>query len=208
MPTDVAEIGLRERKRLATRRAIQRAVLTLVCDRGLDRVTIDDISAEADISPRTFFNYFASKEEALIGDTPSLPPQDYIDRFIAAEPSGDILDDLCELLVWATDTSEGDLELQKLRRSVLKDYPQMFGTRMASMRQFENTITDIVVQRLANSPGFEGFPPADLREHAHLVTLVGSAAMRHAWSSWADQKASGSLSTRMRASFAALHSIR
>ena len=201
-------MGLRERKRLATRRAIQRAVLALVGERGLERVTIDDISAEADISPRTFFNYFASKEEALIGDSPSLPPQDHVDRFVAAESGRDVLDDLCELLVWATDRSEGDLELQKLRRSVLKDYPQMFGIRMASMRQFENGITDIVTRRLTNAADCAELTPEAVRERAHLVTLVGSAAMRHAWSSWTDQNAPGSLSDRMRASFAALHAIR
>ncbi|MBW8873252.1 MAG: TetR family transcriptional regulator, partial [Leifsonia sp.] len=49
---DVAELGLRERKRLATRRAIQLAALRLVKDRGLDAVTIDDISHDADVSPR------------------------------------------------------------------------------------------------------------------------------------------------------------
>ena len=62
------ELGLRERKRLATRREIQRAVLTLCAQRSIDKVTIDEISRFAEISPRTFFNYFASKDSALVGD--------------------------------------------------------------------------------------------------------------------------------------------
>ena len=55
MAVEPDEVGLRERKRLATRRQIQRAVLTLCSVRGIDKVTIDEISRCADISPRTFF---------------------------------------------------------------------------------------------------------------------------------------------------------
>ncbi|TFD66724.1 TetR/AcrR family transcriptional regulator [Cryobacterium ruanii] len=52
--------GLRERKRLATRRAIQHAVLTLARERGIDHVTVEDVSRIANMSPRTVFNYFPS----------------------------------------------------------------------------------------------------------------------------------------------------
>lgn len=208
MTVDAPDLGLRERKRLATRRAIQVAALGLVAERGLERVTVDDISAAADISPRTFFNYFPSKEQALIGDSPTLPPPDNRNRFLAAEPDTPILDDLCELLVAAAERSEADRELQQLRRTVLKGYPQMFGARMASMRQFEDAITEIVAERMRRDTASAGLAPAEVRDRAHLVTLVAAAAMRHAWSGWADGTASGSLTDRLRASFAALHAIR
>ncbi|MES1212507.1 MAG: helix-turn-helix domain-containing protein, partial [Leifsonia sp.] len=57
--------GLRERKRLATRRAILLAAITVVRERGLEAATVDEIARIADVSPRTFFNYFSSKEEAI-----------------------------------------------------------------------------------------------------------------------------------------------
>jgi len=58
--------GLRERKKAETRVAIQQAVLLLALGRGLDAVTADEIAAAANVSVRTFHNYFGSKEEALV----------------------------------------------------------------------------------------------------------------------------------------------
>jgi AcrR family transcriptional regulator len=58
--------GLRERKKAETRTAIRQAVLHLALERGLEAVTADDIAAAANVSVRTFHNYFGSKEEALV----------------------------------------------------------------------------------------------------------------------------------------------
>ncbi|WP_410661757.1 TetR/AcrR family transcriptional regulator [Amycolatopsis sp. lyj-112] len=77
--------GLRERKRLETHRALATTAVRLVAERGLDHVTVEDISAAAGVSARTFFNYFASKEDAVV-----IAHADYaersqrvIDRFLA-----------------------------------------------------------------------------------------------------------------------------
>jgi AcrR family transcriptional regulator len=58
-------LGRRERKKLATRHALSSAALQLAVERGLENVTIEDITARADVSLRTFRNYFASKYEAI-----------------------------------------------------------------------------------------------------------------------------------------------
>ncbi|MFD7988335.1 TetR family transcriptional regulator [Kitasatospora indigofera] len=58
--------GLRERKKLATRQALSWAALRLAQEHGLENVRIDDIAAEAGVSPRTFNNYFSSKYEAIV----------------------------------------------------------------------------------------------------------------------------------------------
>lgn len=57
--------GLRERKKVDTRRALSDAALNLAFERGLDNVTRDDIADAAGVSLRTFNNYFANKYEAL-----------------------------------------------------------------------------------------------------------------------------------------------
>jgi AcrR family transcriptional regulator len=57
--------GLRERKKLAVRRALSSAAVRLAVERGLENVTIEDITAAADVSVRTFGNYFSGKYEAI-----------------------------------------------------------------------------------------------------------------------------------------------
>ena len=57
--------GLRERKKLDTRRALSDAALELAFERGLDNLTRDDIAARAGVSLRTFNNYFTNKFEAV-----------------------------------------------------------------------------------------------------------------------------------------------
>ncbi|GDY28389.1 TetR/AcrR family transcriptional regulator [Gandjariella thermophila] len=57
--------GLRERKKQQTRQALSRAAVRLAVERGLGNVLVEDIAAEAGVSPRTFNNYFGSKAEAI-----------------------------------------------------------------------------------------------------------------------------------------------
>jgi AcrR family transcriptional regulator len=58
-------MGLRERKKLATRAALSWAAVRLIVERGADNVLVEDIAAAAGVSPRTFNNYFSSKGEAV-----------------------------------------------------------------------------------------------------------------------------------------------
>jgi AcrR family transcriptional regulator len=59
-------VGLRERKKTATRQALHDAAVRLAIERGVDHVTIEAIADAAGVSRRTFSNYFAGKEQALL----------------------------------------------------------------------------------------------------------------------------------------------
>ena len=61
-------VSLRQRKRARTRAALIAAALELFERQGYEATTIDEIAAAADVSPRTFFRYFATKEEVALGD--------------------------------------------------------------------------------------------------------------------------------------------
>lgn len=208
MKTDEPELGLRERKRLATRRAIQVAVLELVAARGLENVTVDEVSRVADVSPRTFFNYFASKEEAILGESPTLPHSAALEKFENAGPDSDLLHGLGELIAGDGADMPGDLELVLLRRNLMKSHPQLFALRMASMRHFEAELGVVVSRRLANDDPQLAADPIELAERSRLITFVAFAALRHAWSSWADNAGSAiELSERVRSSFAQLGTL-
>ena len=64
---DIGE-GLRERKKRETRLALARAATRLFEERGYAATSVDDIAAAANVSRRTFFRYFAGKDEVLIVD--------------------------------------------------------------------------------------------------------------------------------------------
>jgi AcrR family transcriptional regulator len=66
MTVSTAEPGLRERKKVATRQALHEAAVRLAIEHGADRITVEAIADEAGVSRRTFSNYFANKEEALL----------------------------------------------------------------------------------------------------------------------------------------------
>jgi AcrR family transcriptional regulator len=59
-------VGLRERKKQQTRRALRDAALHLAVTRGLDHVRTEDIAEAAGVAPRTFRNYFANKYDAIV----------------------------------------------------------------------------------------------------------------------------------------------
>ncbi len=193
--------GLRERKRLATRRAIQHAVVDLATEHGYDHVTIEEVSAAANVSPRTFFNYFASKEEAAVGDVPTLANLNAAQEFLGEGRHENLLAGLGRLLAAASSSLADDRAESQRRRVLLREHPALFAKRMAVLHEFEDELAGLVGRRLEIDGATGPQDPATRQQQARLVALIGFATMRHAYRRWIDEEDDRSLSSRIREAF-------
>lgn len=88
--------GLRERKKIETRKAIHKAALRSVTQHGFGAATVDDICAEAGISARTFFNYYPTKIAAAVGVWDVELGDEHRDWFLRSP--GPLMEDTCVLV--------------------------------------------------------------------------------------------------------------
>ncbi|NUP02751.1 MAG: TetR family transcriptional regulator [Nonomuraea sp.] len=121
-------VGLRERKKQRTRRALIEAALRLFDEKGYEETTLAEIAAAADVSTRTFFSYFASKEDVLFDDS-----EHRIERALAylaarrpGQPPVDLLRGFIEHMLTTTDDVE-ELwsEHTALRLRLITQEPQL-----------------------------------------------------------------------------------
>lgn len=79
--------GLREIGKRAVRAEIAQRAIAFLDERGFDNTTVDEIADAVGISPRSFFRYFATKEDVAIGDL--LPLGTLIEEELVARPEGE-----------------------------------------------------------------------------------------------------------------------
>lgn len=145
-------MGLRERKKRETRRRLHREAVRLVLENGLDAVTVDDIAAAADVSSRTFFNYYASKDDALVGEGPLAATDEGRAVFTAGGPTGDPVEDLkAYLLTFVRDDPEehrSAFEDMLLRKRLVQKEPSLMPRAMARFAETEQQIAADIAARL------------------------------------------------------------
>ena len=161
--------GLRERKKRETRRAINLAALDLVEERGFAAVTTEEIAARAGVSARTFFNYFPSKEAAVIGTT-----AEELESYAAAleeDVEGESpLESLRRILAGMLAPASIDRQLRAKRRRILLGEPALAPALVGNNIRIENALTEALERRLGVRPG-DSLEP-------RLTVAVAIAAVR------------------------------
>ena len=183
--TPVAEprTSLRERKKLATRRSLRRHALDLVAQRGFMNVTVEDIAEAADVSPRTFFNYFPSKEAALFGADPDRLTA--LREWILHQAPGDsALGALRQVLVIEARkvTAElgelgGDPQDMLRRMKVVRADPHLRAAQSAHMASIEGAMAEALAERLGTDPARDPYPA--------LLAGIAGAVIRATTVFWA-----------------------
>jgi AcrR family transcriptional regulator len=169
------EPGRRERKKIATREALSAAALRLAAERGPDAVTVDEISRAADVSPRTFFNYFATKEDAILG----VDPERAVEAAgrLASRPADEApLDALLATLTEASRSLDERAEDWSLRMRLVREHPSLFPRYVAGFAAIERELVAAVAERCGLDPRTSVYPA--------LVVAVGLTAMRVAVEHW------------------------
>jgi AcrR family transcriptional regulator len=169
---DTENLGLRARKKLATREALAAAALRLALERGLDNVRVDDIAAAAGVSPRTYNNYFSSREEAIcfLGVQRALR----IGAALRARPAGEPLDEAIAQAMAAE--YSGRTEPDKVAIRMIASEPAMQGEFLKGITALEGPLAEAIAARTGTDAERDLFPRV-------LAAAVSSAA-RTATAHW------------------------
>jgi AcrR family transcriptional regulator len=138
---EVASGSLRERKKQATRQAIHEAALSLLEERGLEGVTVEEICAEVGVSQRTFFNYFPTKTAAAFDLSETAVAPELREWFLAAR--GDLISDVCDLAASAMSVPHDYPRVKAL----IKKYPDLSMTFWKQFNLRKQPIIDIIAER-------------------------------------------------------------
>ncbi|WP_394771600.1 TetR/AcrR family transcriptional regulator [Lacisediminihabitans sp.] len=179
---EMADVGIRERKRAATFRTIYAAAAELALEVGLDNATVDAISGRANVSSRTFFNYFASKEDAVLGIDSGEVSEEAIEH-LSNHRSDDVLHDVASL-VYSVVSDSTIADSRDLRRRVLEKYPQLLIRQIMRVSAMEDRLGLVVADWLGSTKGFAEDSAEERLEAAQILLSVCLAAMRVAMKKW------------------------
>ena len=170
--------GLRDRKRQETRARLEEAAVTLVLRDGLEQTTIGTISELADVSPRTFFNYFDSKDSAILGLRHLEISDETVSDYVARDDGTDLVGSVVHLLFAVMDAPVSRPTIREDRLEILRRYPQILGSQLAQMTLMTGRLSEAVLGLLAREPRFFGLAAAEQAAYADLILALCGGAVR------------------------------
>ena len=191
---------LRRRARYAVRAEIAETAFQLFTQRGFDQTTVDDIAAAAGLSRRSFFRYFASKEDAVLGVLNAVG--DAIAAELATgpadEPPWTSLRRALDVLVT---TYLGDPKVALARFRLIHHTPALRTTLLDKQDRWQRSLAQVLAARLGADPAH------DLRPQ--LLAATALAALDVASRRWLASDGHANLATLLDESFALLaHDLR
>jgi AcrR family transcriptional regulator len=178
------ETSLRERKKQKTKRAVMDIALRLFSEKGFDATTVEEICAEAEISPSTFFRYFPTKEAAAFPDEDDRIAT--VENELRARPEGEPLHVTIRRSALAL--VDHDLEAKgdfQARVELMGREPAI----LAYATKTQNEAAELFTRILAEQTGVD--PHTDLRPR--LVVSAAFAAVGAAWTAWVNEEGTGDL---------------
>jgi AcrR family transcriptional regulator len=175
--------GLRARKKQRLRWVLVRAALRLFEERGFEQTTVEAIAAAAEVSPRTFFRYFSSKEDVILID----PVQKLarIDHALAAaRPHEPILDILRR--TWADFAEEylSDVEITLATYRLSRAEPVLAARLLSFQTEWSHALARAISAQLGVDAS------TDIRPE--VVASTSQAMLRSAFNRWAEAGCPGS----------------
>ncbi len=144
--------GLRERKKQRTREALVRAALTLFTTNGYEQTTVDEIAEAVEVSQRTFFRYFAGKEDAAFA-VQRIAEAHFIEAVRARPPHEAPLEALRQAVLegWQTINEAVEsvvpAELQMRMHYVIESTPVLLAAHMRRSAETEEAVARLIAER-------------------------------------------------------------
>ncbi|MEV5571332.1 TetR/AcrR family transcriptional regulator [Spirillospora sp. NPDC052269] len=197
-PDELRALPLRERKKLRTRHALAETALRLFVERGYDATTLDDLCDEVEVSKRTFFRNYPSKEDVALAADSDLWSA-YLDDVAALDPEGPLLDVLHAALHTTLAALEPDWDRRFL---ATRDLCDTVPTLQAHSLRYCHDTTQALVDQVSAR---RGVPSDDV--HLRLAIEIVVSTWRTASVTWTAQQGRGgrkALTDLLSATFAEL----
>ncbi|ASR36233.1 TetR family transcriptional regulator [Prauserella marina] len=140
--------GLREQKKQATRKALREAALRLALEHGAENVRVDDIAEAAGVSPRTYNNYFSSREQAIVAAV-TAQREAGVAAAVVARPAGVGLAEAVVEAIAEQYTDPGERQRDALL--LITTHPPLRDAFVDTAGALENSLAEAITQRLGNA---------------------------------------------------------